>query len=66
MGPFPQRFGGNVYLVVFVDYYTCWVELYPLRKAMADTVSKVLTHEILTRWGVPDSSSLTRGASLSL
>ncbi len=54
MGPFPRSTSGNVYLVVFVDYYTHWVKLYPLRKATAETVSRVLTQEILTRWGVPD------------
>ena len=53
MGPFPRSTKGNVYLAVFVDYFTRWVELYPLRKATAETVSRVLTEEILTRWGVP-------------
>ncbi|KAI3369547.1 hypothetical protein L3Q82_007756 [Scortum barcoo] len=53
MGPFPRSTNGNLYLIVFVDYYTRWVEMFPLRKATAETVSHILTREILTRWGVP-------------
>ncbi len=54
MGPFPRSSSGNVHLLVFVDYYSRWVELFPLRRATAETVSQVLHKEILTRWGVPD------------
>ena len=54
MGPFPRSSSGNLYLLVFVDYYSRWVELFPLRRATAETVSQVLHKEILTRWGVPD------------
>lgn len=53
MGPFPRSSSGNLYLIVFVDYYTSWVEMFPLRKATAEAVSQILTKEILTRWGVP-------------
>lgn len=37
-----------------MDYYTRWVELFPIRKATAETISQILTQEILTRWGVPN------------
>lgn len=39
---------------MFVDCYSCWVELFPLRCATAETVSLVPNREILTWWGVPD------------
>lgn len=52
MGAFPQSSNGNLYLIVFVDYYTRWVEMFPLRTATAETVSQILRKEILTRWGV--------------
>lgn len=29
MGPFPRSSSGNLYLLVFVDYYSRWVELFP-------------------------------------
>ncbi len=54
MGPFPRSSNRNVYLLVFVDYYTRWVELFPLRQATAETIVRVMTKDIFTRWGVPD------------
>lgn len=62
MGPFPCSSKGHVYLLVFVDYYTHWVELFPLRKATAETVARILTEEILTRLGVPDYILSDQGA----
>lgn len=53
MGPFPWSSLGNLYLLVFVDYYTRWEEMFSLHTATAETVSNILTREILTRWGVP-------------
>lgn len=54
MDPLPRSSNGNVHLVIFVDYYTRWVEIFPLHKATAETVSRILVREILTRWGVPN------------
>lgn len=54
MGPFARNSAGNAYLLVFVDYYSRWVELFVVRKATAETVSQVLTKEVLSQWGVPD------------
>ena len=62
MGHFPRSSNGNVYLLVFVDYYTRWVEMFPLRKATSETVSQILTKEILTRWGVPSYILSDRGS----
>lgn len=54
MAPFPRSSNQNVYLLVFVDYYTRWVELFLLRTATTDSISRVLVKDILTRWGIPD------------
>uniref|UniRef100_A0A671TWU2 Gypsy retrotransposon integrase-like protein 1 n=1 Tax=Sparus aurata TaxID=8175 RepID=A0A671TWU2_SPAAU len=62
MGPFPRSSKQNVYLLVFVDYYSKWVELFPLRKATAETISQVLVKDILTRWGLPDFILSDRGS----
>uniref|UniRef100_A0A674CB77 Integrase catalytic domain-containing protein n=1 Tax=Salmo trutta TaxID=8032 RepID=A0A674CB77_SALTR len=62
MGPFPRSSNQNVYMLVFVDYYSKWVELFALRQATARTVSNILTKEILTRWGVPDYILSDRGS----
>ncbi|KAL2091743.1 hypothetical protein ACEWY4_011541 [Coilia grayii] len=53
MGPLPRSSRMNEYLLVFVDYYSRWVELFPLRQATGETISKILVNEVLTRWGTP-------------
>lgn len=61
MAPFPRSSSGNVYLLVFVDYYSRWVELFGLRKATAETISKIMINEVFTRWGVPNYLLSDRG-----
>ncbi|KAL2082518.1 hypothetical protein ACEWY4_022336 [Coilia grayii] len=62
MGPFPCSSDRKEYLVVFVDYYTRWVELFPIRSATAQTISCLFREEFLTRWGVPDFLLSDRGS----
>lgn len=62
MGPMPRSTQQNEYLLVFVDYFTRWVELFPMRKANAQTVAMIFRREILTRWGVPDYILSDRGS----
>ncbi len=61
MGPLPSSTQRHEYLLVFVDYFTRWVELFPMRHANAQTIAKILRTEILTRWGVPDFILSDRG-----
>ncbi len=61
MGPMPRSTQQNEYLLVFVDYYSLWVEIFPMRNAKAETVALVLRKKILTRWGVPDFILSDRG-----
>ncbi len=53
MGPLPKSKKGNVYLLVVVDYFTKWVELFPIRDGKTHRICKFLQEEVLTRWGVP-------------
>ena len=62
MGPFPRSSSRNVYLLVFVDYYSKWVELFPLRNATAESISRILIQEIVTRWGIPEYILSDRGS----
>lgn len=48
-------------LLVFVDYFSRWVELFPMRTAIARTIATILRTEILTRYGVPDFILSDRG-----
>ncbi len=61
MGPLPRSTNQNEYLLGFVDYFTRWVEMFPIRSATAQTVANVFRKEILTRWGVPDFLISDRG-----
>lgn len=61
MGPMPRSTHQNEYLLVFVDYFSCWVELFPMRNASAQTIAAIFRREILTRWGVPDFILSDRG-----
>lgn len=51
MGQLPRSSHIHEYLLVFVDYYFLWVELFPLRNSTAQTVVSHLAEEILTLWG---------------
>lgn len=62
MGPLPRSPDRNEYLLVLVDYFTRWVELFPLRAATAQRIAQVLRKEIFTRWGIPDFILSVRGS----
>ncbi|KAL7841255.1 hypothetical protein SRHO_G00249460 [Serrasalmus rhombeus] len=64
MGPFPKSKRGNVYLFVIMDYFTKWIELYPLRDSKGHRLCKILREEIFTRWGVPKLCFVRPGASI--
>ncbi len=53
MGPFPLSKSRNTMLMVVVDYYTKWVELFLLKDAKTPRVRKIFKDDIFTRWGVP-------------
>ena len=61
MGPFPRSKKGHVYLLVIVDYFTKWVELFPLKDSKTHKVCQLLKDEIFTRWGVPKYMVSDRG-----
>ena len=51
-GPFPQSSTGMVYIMVIQDYFSKWVELFPLPDKRAETVAEVLVKQFFTRFGV--------------
>ena len=53
MGPLPTTTRGNRYLFVICDYFTRWVEAFPLPDQKAETVAQVLVHEFICRFGAP-------------
>jgi transposase InsO family protein len=54
VGPFPQSTQGNKYALVVTDYFTKYVEIYPMPNQEAATVAKSLVCDFFSRFGVPD------------
>ena len=52
-GPYNTTSDGNKYILVVSDYFTKWVEAYPMRDMEAQTVAEILVREFISRMGVP-------------
>ena len=50
-----------MYLLIAVDYYTKWVEAYPLPSQKATTVAKVLVREFVCLFGTPHTIHSNQG-----
>ena len=53
LGPLPESEKGNKYILVISDYYTKFVEAYPMPNETADTISRILVEEFICRYGIP-------------
>ena len=53
LGPLPTTEAGNKYILIIADYFTKWVEAYPMVNQEARTIAELLVHEFISRFGVP-------------
>ena len=53
LGPLPTSKRGNKYILIVGDYFTKWVEAYPLQDQRAETIAMVFVREFVSRFGVP-------------
>ena len=53
MGPLPITQRQKQFLLVVVDYFTRWVEIFPLRTTTADVIANVIINEVFCRYGMP-------------
>ena len=53
VGPLPKTLRGNAYLLVVQDYFTKWVEIYPVPDCTAETTARVLLNEFFAKYGTP-------------
>ena len=53
LGPLPKTENGNKYLVVIMDYFTKWPEVFPWPNQEAVTIPNVVVKEVVCRFGVP-------------
>ena len=49
VGPLPMTKRKNRYLLVIMDYFTKWPEVFPLKKTDAEVIAKIFTEEIVCR-----------------
>ena len=61
MGPFPESKSGNSYILVFGDYFTRWMEAYPIPNQETSTVACVLTNEVFFRFSPPEQLHSDQG-----
>jgi len=63
VGPLPESDGDgdNSYILVVADYFTRWVEAFPLPNQEAITVANKLVDEVFLRLGVPEQLHSDQG-----
>ena len=61
LGPLPSTTRGNKYVLVVGDYFTKWVEAYPMINMEAKTVADLFVHQFVSRFGVPDTLHTDQG-----
>ncbi|MEL7426754.1 MAG: RNase H-like domain-containing protein [Bacteroidota bacterium] len=53
MGPLPETARGNKHLLVVMDHFTKWCEVFPTTDQRAQTVARVLVSRVFSRFGPP-------------
>ena len=53
LGPLPESDEGNKYVLVIADYYTKFVEAYPMQDETARTIAQILVEEFICRYEIP-------------
>lgn len=52
-GPFTKTRRSNRFILVVVDYFTKWVELFPLQSVKAKIIAQTFLDEVICRFGFP-------------
>jgi len=53
MGPWPITASGNRFIVIFQDYFSKWIEVFPLKRHDAVAIADLLVREVISRYGAP-------------
>ena len=62
MGPLPETEVSNLYILVAGDYYTRWMEAYPIPNQEAVTVTQKLVNELFCRFSTPEQLHSDQGS----
>ncbi|KAG6612702.1 Retrovirus-related Pol Polyprotein [Phytophthora cinnamomi] len=63
IGPLVTTPRGNKYILVFADYFTRWVEAFPVEALDTITFVNIMIDEVLSRHGVPERLLSDRGSN---
>ncbi|KAG6623872.1 Integrase, catalytic core protein [Phytophthora cinnamomi] len=63
IGPLVTTARGNKYILVFADYFTRWVEAFPVETLDTITFVNIMIDEVLSRHGVPERLLSDRGSN---
>ena len=61
LGPLPESPAGNRYILVVADYFTRYVEAYPISDQEATTVARQLVNEFFLRFSPPEQLHSDQG-----
>ncbi len=61
LGPLPQTLSGNKYILVIGDYFTKWMEAFPMPNMEAITVAELFVNNFVCRFGTPDQLHTDQG-----
>ena len=61
VGPLPESVNRNKYILVVTDYFTPWVEAFPLSNQEASTVATKLVDEVFLRFDVQEQLHSDQG-----
>ena len=61
MGPFKETIRGNRFVIVIGDYFTKWMEAYPVPNHKAETVATTLVDNFFSRFGIPQTLHSDQG-----
>ncbi|KAL0419233.1 UNVERIFIED_CONTAM: hypothetical protein Sradi_1336800 [Sesamum radiatum] len=53
VGPFTKSFGGHLYILAAIDYFSKWAEAVPLKEVKKENVADFIRTHIIYRHGVP-------------
>uniref|UniRef100_H3ACW4 Gypsy retrotransposon integrase-like protein 1 n=1 Tax=Latimeria chalumnae TaxID=7897 RepID=H3ACW4_LATCH len=62
IGPLPRTPRGNQYLLIFLDFFSKWVEIFPVKAATAQTAAAKFIEEIFCQHGAPRYLISDRGS----
>jgi len=65
IGPLPRIARNNQYILIG-DYFTRWIEAYPLPNQQADRVAHKLVHEFISRNGIPLETHTDQGRNFEI